>query len=505
MQNPFFTRILGVFTGVLLLASVLMPAAPFRGSPERASTSPSAAVASDVRPASSRCFSTLPILERYLQDQFGLAPDAIRSIHEYATVREFFTEHLELSGTPSRRLSLDEFVALGLQQSRPAVVSGANGSLAVVTAVMPDDHNRPCVQILESEKTSRLLTPRHLRDAGFREVWIADTDLSETEIRIGNASATIDRVLLPVGLIMPSLDVESQFLITNTGDQPIVIGRIAPTCGCTAVEPHEDIKLAPGESQDFQVGVAAGDSGSCVQHVDLTLFAGGTGESRDVRVTVCGNVLDAFRISPSSLDFDKVDSFGDEPVVREVRLSQPESDPYEILLAEVDGVPLDVTWEQDEDAFGTSSQPVCVVTAALDPRQLKPGKHRGKIRLTTSSVRRPLAEIPFECEVRGAIQGVPDVVSFDMVPAGQSATEEIVINSRNGTLTQTSVSFCPPWISCNVSQRPDGTHLVLTAAADRVGKHFGKLRLNLNTDSGSEELVVSCYLTVQQAKGSNSQ
>ena len=62
----------------------------------------------------------------------------------------------------------------------------------------------------------------------------------------------LDRMEHDFGKIPDTAPVETKFVITNTGDKPLLITNAQGSCGCTVPEfPKEPI--APGESKDMKV------------------------------------------------------------------------------------------------------------------------------------------------------------------------------------------------------------------------------------------------------------
>lgn len=65
-------------------------------------------------------------------------------------------------------------------------------------------------------------------------------------------SLKVDRMEHDFGKIPDSAPVETSFVITNTGDKPLLITNATGSCGCTVPDyPKEPI--APGESKDMKV------------------------------------------------------------------------------------------------------------------------------------------------------------------------------------------------------------------------------------------------------------
>ena len=83
-------------------------------------------------------------------------------------------------------------------------------------------------------------------------------------------SLTVDRMNHDFGNISDQSPVETKFVVTNTGEKPLLISNAQGSCGCTVPEyPKEPI--LPGESADIKVSFnPSGKSGAQNKTVTLT-------------------------------------------------------------------------------------------------------------------------------------------------------------------------------------------------------------------------------------------
>lgn len=81
---------------------------------------------------------------------------------------------------------------------------------------------------------------------------------------------SVDRMEHDFGKIPDTAPVETSFVITNTGDKPLLISDAQGSCGCTVPEyPKEPV--APGESRDIKVSFnPSGKSGAQNKTVTIT-------------------------------------------------------------------------------------------------------------------------------------------------------------------------------------------------------------------------------------------
>lgn len=64
---------------------------------------------------------------------------------------------------------------------------------------------------------------------------------------------TFDKTTFDYGTIKPGSDGTRFFTVTNTGDKPLVISNVKPSCGCTTPEFSTD-PIMPGKSAKIKVG-----------------------------------------------------------------------------------------------------------------------------------------------------------------------------------------------------------------------------------------------------------
>lgn len=83
-------------------------------------------------------------------------------------------------------------------------------------------------------------------------------------------SLSVDRMEHDFGKIPDTAPVETSFVVTNTGDKPLLISGATGSCGCTVPEyPKEPI--APGESRDIKVSFnPSGKEGAQNKTVTIT-------------------------------------------------------------------------------------------------------------------------------------------------------------------------------------------------------------------------------------------
>mgnify|MGYP002642102364 FL=1 len=74
----------------------------------------------------------------------------------------------------------------------------------------------------------------------------------EPAVAMATTVLSIDRMEHDFGQIADVAPVETSFVLTNNGDEPLLITSAQGSCGCTVPEYPKD-PIAPGESRDMKV------------------------------------------------------------------------------------------------------------------------------------------------------------------------------------------------------------------------------------------------------------
>lgn len=97
---------------------------------------------------------------------------------------------------------------------------------------------------------------------------------------------TFDKTTFDYGTIKPGADGTRFFTVTNTGDKPLVISNVKPSCGCTTPEFSTD-PIMPGKSAKIKVGYNTALNGGFNKMIEV--FSNDPANSRSV-IYIKGNV-----------------------------------------------------------------------------------------------------------------------------------------------------------------------------------------------------------------------
>ncbi|CAD7810936.1 hypothetical protein CHRY9390_02272 [Chryseobacterium aquaeductus] len=79
---------------------------------------------------------------------------------------------------------------------------------------------------------------------------------------------TFDKTTFDYGVIKPSSDGNRFFNVTNTGDKPLIISNVKPSCGCTTPEFSQD-PILPGKSAKIKVGYNTATPGAFNKMIEV--------------------------------------------------------------------------------------------------------------------------------------------------------------------------------------------------------------------------------------------
>ncbi|KXH85514.1 DUF1573 domain-containing protein [Chryseobacterium kwangjuense] len=97
---------------------------------------------------------------------------------------------------------------------------------------------------------------------------------------------TFDKTTYDYGVIKPSADGTRFFTVTNTGDKPLILSNVKPSCGCTTPEFSQD-PIMPGKSAKIKVGYNTTLNGPFNKMIEV--FSNDPANSRSV-IYIKGNV-----------------------------------------------------------------------------------------------------------------------------------------------------------------------------------------------------------------------
>ena len=79
---------------------------------------------------------------------------------------------------------------------------------------------------------------------------------------------TFNTVNLDYGTVKPNADGNRTFIVKNTGDKPLVISRVQPSCGCTTPDWSKE-PIMPGKTGEIKVHYDTAGLGEFQKSIDV--------------------------------------------------------------------------------------------------------------------------------------------------------------------------------------------------------------------------------------------
>lgn len=218
-----------------------------------------------------------------------------------------------------------------------------------------------------------------------------------------------DQYLVDLGPVQPTAEVRANFLFRHRGAQPVKIVELIPSCGC--LQPKlTQTEYQPGEMDALVLRVQPANEapGKHEYTVDVKYL---DPEPRETRVTFRVELPEkGISITPPAV---MVYQFSDQETVQPIMITDTRGESWSVAGTSINLPFVDVTVDKPlrtED--GTFQQPIKVTVAARVPT----GRHRGLIRIVTTSPQYPELKIPLMIQGPEAIEAGDDSGEQHTVP-----------------------------------------------------------------------------------------
>lgn len=255
--------------------------------------------------------------------------------------------------------------------------------------------------------------------------------IPETEpvLRPSLARLKFDHTEHDFGKIFDDARQKTEFPFVNNGPDPLIIGEVRSTCGCTVPDLEKKV-YQPGETGVIRVEFdPRGKHGSDSRTITV--------QSNDAltpttRITIRSYVRKLIVIEPAMLQFGQHDKGkGDE---REIIVAGRTPD-FEATLATTNFPDIfDVkVLDTKVRTIGTDKEELRATRFLVSLRPDAPvGNHRAELTIRTNDERRPIEHTQVLASVLGDLAVVPPRLSLGRIEAGASFSREFRVQSRSG-------------------------------------------------------------------------
>ena len=293
----------------------------------------------------------------------------------------------------------------------------------------------------------------------------------------------VPETILAFGEVMVNTKHEGAFTIRNTGNAPLELRDVRPTCGCTVTE--------------FDKVIPPGGVGRVKTVLDTTGFRGPMSqailvftndpETRQVNLVVTAHVRTYVDVLPRPLM--RFNVLQGEPATDRVLLVSEDGSDFRILGVEGADNGLKAAFRElrteERVPERKGSQWEVSVTVPADASE---GILNQRLTVKTNSAKAPEVVVAVSGIVRPVVQVVPGELNFGSVAQGAPVGRNLVlVNNRQGNELQvTGVTVDIPHFSTEVTPLRQGQRLqvaVMLKAGTPKGEYQGVVRLATNDPS----------------------
>jgi hypothetical protein len=286
------------------------------------------------------------------------------------------------------------------------------------------------------------------------------------------------------GNISQGTKVKHDFIVLNTGNQPLQITKIIPSCGCTAGT------LTPPV-------IEAGQSGALQVEFDTTSFVGPKKKyitlitndpiNDEVELSIEGNIIAEVVVEPVHVYLPDV--VKDKSIVLngEAAIRITVSETSKTTLGEI------VSFSEYFETKELTSQPKSKEILFRFKDSVPVGDFRENFSVKLENSSKPSLTIPIYANISWPLKLSQNIVSFGVVKPGQKLIKNIKLDNRSKTkLTKLKITSENPFIKVNSKEIVSGYNYVLEIVLD-TNSMTSDLRTAIKLDNNitSEPLTFS--------------
>jgi Protein of unknown function (DUF1573) len=104
-----------------------------------------------------------------------------------------------------------------------------------------------------------------------------------TEVEVGKKTTMSVNEVFDAGKVIKGEKINAEFKVKNTGDYPLVIGGVSPSCGCTVADTPED-PILPGKTAVIRAYVDTDQTSAGAISKSITITANTAPSSKEIKV-----------------------------------------------------------------------------------------------------------------------------------------------------------------------------------------------------------------------------
>ncbi len=367
-----------------------------------------------------------------------------------------------------------------------AILVHSSGHLWLVVGQVEIDGEKR-VQLVHGHGPGMLVSNQEILEGEFREVWRLDRGPQQNSMDIGSGKLEIDGIAKNLGVVQAGVPATAVFTLKNTGRSPLRLVTAESSCSCTTSSLEKDTRLDSGNSYDLAVTLHPNNSPCQRQHVVLEIRNPDDESVVKQKLTVFASQGQVLPVLPATVDFGAILPGGSG--TRVVRVREVETIRFSLANIAVADLPLTHAISQDIDQRGLATYQISL---ELRPVGTLPGKYSGNCVVTTTNPTHHQVRVPVQYEILPTVTVEPQSLAISTVEVHKPHASILRIRSAlSGNLT-VQVLKHPHECSIEEHRVRDGVELIVTTTLTRLGIWQDEMTIQVNTDSGSQNLSIRC-------------
>lgn len=379
------------------------------------------------------------------------------------------------------------------------VLEDSDGAISLVLGVVTVDGEQYLQMIGDRAASELVPLPLLGRDPPVR-VWLAERRATDSvNVVTGETIVAFEHLWHTFGVTAPFSEQEYRFKVTNLGSTSVRLQVVSTSCGCTVAHFANGGLIPPSETEEVIATVQTGDKTSYKQIITLRVADEINQRYLDFPLMLFGNQVSVMSVVPERLDFGAT-RWDSPKVSRTVVLSGSSHDRFRVVDVSIDDLPITssigadggANYDADLDAGAEKT----VISFTLDPSGLDPGTFESRARITTTSLFRPVVELPIRLTIRPRVEAVPGVVSFGRAVSGDTKEQSVSLVSANNAPFTAEVLSDSPDCQARVESKNDFHQVVIRAEFGTTGAFVRKVTLRVASESWSHKIELRCVAVV---------
>jgi hypothetical protein len=295
------------------------------------------------------------------------------------------------------------------------------------------------------------------------------------------------------GKVQKGEKVEHIYKFENRGSGILIIKKVKPSCGCTAVILTNNT-IPPGETGEIKATLKTASAIGNIKK-SITVLSNDP-DTPHHNLTISGEIIENISIEPRNINFGSVQADANTNRTASVSIKAL-SDPDFKIEKIISSKPFITTSVVDEN------EGEYVINVILkDYHEI--GRFSGTITLETNDSKHRSHNISFFGNVEGDITSFPKMIYYGNIVKGKESTQKLYVKINKGGIRITDTKLVPGFLSIKIEERyeeQNNSHCLIEMKLSKnapIGRLDGLLEIHTNS---KQQPVLKIPITGEVKKG----